>query len=446
MTPDASGAVFRCDAAWIGGAVRRHVQIRTVGGFIASLSETGAPIADGDTVENLPGLVVPGFADAHSHVFHRAFRGLTHNRGGTFWTWRNLMYSLADRLTPDTLRDLAFAGYLELLCAGYTSVGEFHYLHHQPGGQRYADPNAMGLAVADAAQQAGIDLTLLDVAYLAGGFGVPLSAVQQRFSDGSVQAWRERVEELRRVPRLGLRVAVAAHSVRAVPAADLPVVAAAAHGGPLHAHLSEQPAENQAAVAATGLTPTQLLAETGVLGPATALVHATHLSRGDIEMIGRERCFAVICPTTEADLADGLGPVASLALAGARLTLGGDQHVIVDPFAQARGLEYGERLSSGQRGVFSPARLLDAATAESHAAIGSPGGRLEVGAPADLVAIRTDSARTAGADAGQLVMCASAADVQTVVVGGVVRARSRNHVTYGDPGPLLAGAIARAWQ
>lgn len=446
MTQDSAGAVFRCEAAWIGGAVRRDVQIRAVGGLIESLSEAGAPIAAGDTLEDLPGLVVPGFADAHSHAFHRALRGLTHNSGGTFWTWRDLMYSLADRLTPDTLRDLAFATYVELLCAGYTSVGEFHYLHHQPGGRRYADPNAMGLAVADAAQQAGIDLTLLDVAYLAGGFDAPLSAVQQRFSDGTVQAWRERVEELRRVPRLGLRVGVAAHSVRAVPARDLPVVAEAAMGGPLHAHLSEQHAENQAALTATGLTPTQLLAEAGALGPATALVHATHLTRDDIDVIGRNRCFAVICPTTEADLADGLGPVASLSLAGARLTLGGDQHVIVDPFAQARGLEYGERLSSGQRGVFSPARLLDVATRESHAAIGSPGGRLEVGAPADLVAIRTDSARTAGADHGQLVMCASAADVHAVVVGGVVRARSGNHVTYGDPGPLLAGAIARAWR
>jgi len=446
VTADPTGAVYRCETAWIDGAVRRDVQIRAVGGTIESLAEAGAQIAPGDTVEDLAGLVVPGFADAHSHVFHRALRGLTHNSGGTFWTWRDLMYSLADRLNPDTLRDLAFATYVELVCAGYTSVGEFHYLHHQPGGGRYTEPNAMGLAIADAAQQAGIDLTLLDVAYLAGGFGTAVSAVQQRFSDGTVQNWRERVEELRRVPRLGLRVGVAAHSVRAVPVRDLPVVAQAALGGPLHAHLSEQHAENEAALAATGLTPTQLLAEAGALGPATALVHATHLTRDDIDAIGRHRCFAVICPTTEADLADGLGPVASLALSGARVSLGGDQQVIVDPFAQARGLEYGERLSSGQRGVFAPARLLDIATGESHAAIGSPGGRLAVGAPADLVAIRTDSARTAGADPEQLVMCASAADVQVVVIGGVVRAREGNHVTYGDPGPLVAGAIARAWR
>ena len=160
------------------------------------MAAAGAPIAPGDTVENLAGLVVPGFADAHSHVFHRALRGRTHNSGGTFWTWRDLMYSLADRLDPDTLRDLAFATYVEMVCAGYTAVGEFHYLHHQPGGGRYSEPNAMGLAVADAAQQAGIDLTLLDVAYLAGGFGTAVSAVQQRFSDGTVQNWRERVEEL----------------------------------------------------------------------------------------------------------------------------------------------------------------------------------------------------------------------------------------------------------
>lgn len=438
--------MFRCEAARIDGAVRRDVEIRSAGGMIVSVSDAGAPTVPGDTVEDLPGLVVPGFADAHSHVFHRGLRGRTHDGGGTFWTWRDLMYRLADRLDPETLRELAFATYLELLCAGYTAAGEFHYLHHQPGGGRYADPNAMGLALADAAREAGIALTLLDVAYLAGGFATPLSAVQQRFSDGSVQAWRERVDQLRDVARPGLRVGVAAHSVRAVPVRDLPMVAAAANGGPLHVHLSEQPAENDAALAATGLTPTQLLADAGMLGPSTALVHAIHLTPADIEIIGRHECFVVICPTTEADLADGLPPAAALATAGARLALGGDQHVVIDPLAQARGLEYGERVAVGQRGVFSPARLWGAATRESHAAIGSPGGRLEVGAPADFVAIRADSARTAGAQPEQLVMCASAADVRTVIVGGVVRVRSGNHLTYGDPGPLLGAAIERAWR
>ncbi|HZM68416.1 MAG TPA: formimidoylglutamate deiminase [Nakamurella sp.] len=445
MTPNRRAAVFRCASAWIDGTVRRDVDIRCLDGVIASVSNVGGPVLPGDTVEALAGIVVPGFADAHSHVFHRALRGRTHQGGGTFWTWREAMYDLAGRLTPDTLRELAFATYLELLGAGYTAVGEFHYLHHQAGGRPYAEPNAMGLALADAAGRAGIGLTLLDVAYLSGGFDVALSPVQQRFSDGSAQAWADRVDALR-AAGCGVRVGVAVHSVRAVPVRDLPVVAAAAQAGPVHAHLSEQQAENDNAFAATGRTPAELLDEAGVLGPATAVVHGTHLTAADIDILGRQGCFVVICPTTEADLADGLPPAAKLSAAGARLALGGDQHVVVDPFAQARGLELGERLAGGHRGVFSPGMLWHTATAESHAAIGSPAGELVPGAPADLVAISTDSVRTAGADPAQLVMCASAADVRTVVVGGVVRVRSGNHVTYGDPGPLLAAAIDLLWR
>ena len=158
----------------------------------------------------------------------------------------------------------------------------------------------------------------------------------------------------------------------------------------LHVHLSEQPAENADALAATGRTPTQLLADAGAIGPRTAVVHGTHLTDGDIEILGAGRAFVVICPTTEADLADGLPAAGRLAAAGARLSLGGDQQVVVDPFAQARGLEYGERLAGGRRGVFPPGALWSAALESSHAAIGSPGGVLAVGAPADLVAIRTD--------------------------------------------------------
>jgi len=431
--------VYRCASAWIDGEVRHDIDISCAAGVITSIAPAGQVIG---RVEQLPGFVVPGFADAHSHVFHRGLRGRTHGGTGTFWTWRERMYELAGRLDPDRLRELAFAGYLEMLCAGYTAVGEFHYLHHPPGGGRYADPNAMGLALADAAADSGIGLTLLDIAYLAGGFGVPLSPVQQRFSDGTAAAWAERVDEL----PADLRVGVGIHSVRAVPVVDLPTVATAAGDRALHVHLSEQPAENADALAATGRTPTGLLVDAGVIGPRTAVVHGTHLSAEDIQILGQAGSFVVICPTTEADLADGLPAAARLAAAGARLSLGGDQQVVVDPFAQARGLEYGERLAGGNRGVFPPAALWSAALGSSHAAIGSPGGVLGVGAPADLVAIRTDSARTAGAQLEQLVMCASAQDVETVVLGGVVQVRSGNHIHYGDPGPVLAAAIAKAWR
>ncbi len=431
---------YRAAAAWVAGRVERDVEIDCVAGLITAVRLDCPP---DPMAEHLPGLVLPGFADAHSHIFHRGLRGRSHDGTGTFWTWRDRMYELAGRLTPDSLRELAFAGYLEMLCAGYTAVGEFHYLHHPPGGGRYDDPNAMGLTVAQAAGDAGIGLTLLDIAYLAGGFGTPVSPVQQRFSDGTPDAWATRVASLPSTVRVGVGI----HSVRAVPVVDLPtVVRAAGDSRVLHVHLSEQPAENAAALAATGRTPTQLLADAGAIGPRTALVHGTHLTDRDIETLGAAGSFVVICPTTEADLADGLPAAGRLAAAGARLSLGGDQQVVVDPFAQARGLEYGERLAGGRRGVFPPAALWSAALESSHAAIGSPGGVLAVGAPADLVAIRTDSARTAGADLEQVVMCASAQDVDVVVVGGLVRVRSGNHVRYGDPGPLLAAAIDNAWR
>lgn len=429
--------IFRCGSAWINGSVSGPVDIHCTAGMITQITPAGTGPVD----EDLPGLVYPGFADAHSHLFHRGLRGRTHDRGGTFWTWRETMYALAARLEPDTFRELAVAAYAEMVCAGITAVGEFHYLHHGPGGVRYSDPNVMGLAALDAGNDVGLAVTLLDVAYLAGGFGEPVDAVQQRFSDGTAQAWADRVGAL----PTGLRVGAAIHSVRAVPPAALPIVVRAAAERVLHVHLSEQPAENEACLLATGRTPTALLSDAGALGPRTAAVHATHLTTADVALLGSAGTTVVVCPTTEADLADGLPAAGALAAAGVPLALGGDQHVITDPLAQARGLEYGERLATGRRGTFSPAQLVRAATVVSHRAIGSAAGVIEVGSPADLVALRTDSARTAGADPAQLVMAASAADVAVVVTGGRVRARNGEHVRLGDPGRLLARAIERAW-
>ena len=207
-----------------------------------------------------------------------------------------------------------------------------------------------------------------------------MTAAQLRFSDGSAAGWAERVAGLAAALPTGafapIRPGAAIHSVRAVPVSQLPEVArfAQQNGLVLHVHLSEQPAENEAAIAATGRTPTQLLDDAGALSDRTAAVHATHLTAGDINLLGAARSSIVVCPTTEADLADGLPHAGRLRAAGAVLTLGGDQHVITDPFAQARGLEYGERLATGTRGTFSPEVLLETATAAGHRAIGSAAG------------------------------------------------------------------------
>ncbi len=420
----------------------RDVTFEARGGRFTSIASGGSPDADSTS---LPGVVLPGLANCHSHAFHRALRGRTHSRGGTFWTWREGMYAVAARLDPASYLSLARATYAEMALSGVTSVGEFHYLHHAPGGARYGDPNAMGRALIRAAADAGIRLTLLDTCYLAGGLGpgghTELGPEQLRFGDGDVDAWAARVGLLEDTERV--RIGAAIHSVRAVPRGGLGHVATAAAGRPLHVHLSEQPAENDACLAFYRCTPTELLDLEGVLGPMTTAVHATHLTDTDIATLGRTGTAACFCPTTERDLADGIGPARALRDAGAVLSLGSDQHAVIDLLEEARGLEMHERLASLQRGRFTPADLLDAAT--RHDTIGWPdAGRLEVGARADLVAVRLDSPRTAGADPAQILLAATAADVDTVVVDGRHVVSGGSH-QLGDVGRLLGAAIEPLW-
>jgi formiminoglutamate deiminase len=390
--------------------------------------------------ERLAGIVLPGMANCHSHAFHRALRGRTHDQGGTFWTWRERMYDVARRLDPESYYRLARGVYAEMVLAGYTSVGEFHYVHHQPSGRPYADPNAMAGALAAAAADAGIRLTLLDTCYLAGGLTAaghqPVDAVQQRFADADVDAWAARVEQLR--PTSGMRVGAAIHSVRAVPREAVPTAVAVAGARPLHVHLSEQPAENEACLAYYGCTPTELLDGAGAFGATTTAVHATHLRPTDVATLGSAGVTACFCPTTERDLADGIGPAAALRDAGARLSIGSDQHAVIDAFEEVRAVELDERLATLRRGTLSPTDLLAVATA--HDSLGWPdAGRLAVGARADLVAVRLDSVRTAGIDPAQVVFAAGAADVDTVVVDGAVVVSGGAH-RLGPVGPLLGEA------
>lgn len=424
--------------AWLPGGLASDVRISVDGGVIVTVAG-GAAAQDGDV--RLPGVVLPGLANAHSHAFHRALRGRTHDGHGSFWTWREAMYALAGRLTPDTYYELARATYAEMALTGVTAVGEFHYLHHGPGGTPYADPNAMGAALRQAARDAGLRLTLLDACYLSGGIGQPLDGVQLRFGDGDADGWATRFGLL--ADDDTTRVGAAVHSVRAVPAEAIGAVVAAAAGRPLHVHLSEQPAENEACLARYGVTPARLLDEHGALGPHTTAVHATHLTSGDIALLGSRRSTACLCPTTERDLADGIGPARALLDAGAPLSLGTDQHAVIDLFEEARALETHERLRTLERGHFSPADLLAAATA--HASLGWPdAGRLAPGARADLVAVRLDSPRTAGVDPGQALFAATSADVGTVVADGRVVVEDGRH-RLGDVGPLLAAAIGPLW-
>jgi formiminoglutamate deiminase len=437
-------SAFWCELAWTHGAVHAGVRVLVEDGRILDV-RGGAP-EPGDV--RLAGLVLSGFADAHGHAFHRALRGRTHDRGGTFWTWRERMYAVAARLDPDRYLMLARATYAELALAGVTCVGEFHYLHHGPDGARYDDPNAMGRALVQAAADAGVRITLLDTCYLAGGLDAdghtPPEDVQRRFSDGDAEAWAGRVADLADGP--GARVGAAVHSVRAVPAAQLSTVVAAAAGRPLHVHVSEQPGENAACLGHYGRTPTALLADHGVLGTETTAVHATHVTDADVALLGGSRTTVCACPSTEADLADGPGPFHALHAAGTPLALGSDQHVRADLLGEARLAESHERLATGERGRLPPAVLIDALTTAGHTALGWPdAGRIAPGARADLVAVALDRPSTAGIDPAQAVLVAGAEDVHTVVVDGRVVVRRGQHV-LGDVGRLLADAIAPLWE
>ena len=428
-----------CPTAWLPDGPTDSVRITVAGGRIAAVERAVAAQAGDD---RLTGLVLPGFADAHSHAFHRALRGRTHGPGD-FWAWREQMYRVAGALDPDSYLDLARAVYAEMALAGVTAVGEFHYLHRPAPGRRYDDPNAMAEALRAAAADAGVRLTLLDTCYLTGGIGRPLEGVARLFSDDDAGAWAERVERLR--PGPGFLVGAAVHSVRAVPRVAIAAVAAWARdrGVPLHAHLSEQVAENDESLAAYGLSPTQVLAEAGFLTPGATVVHGVHVSEADRRLLGAARTTTCVCPTTERDLADGIAPARALLSAGSPLCLGSDQHATVDLLAEAQALEMHERLVSGRRGVFTPVELVEALTSAGHRAIGRPdGGVLAVGAPADLVAVRTDTVRTAGCDPAQLVLVAGAGDVDTVVVGGDVVVRHGHH-RVGDVAALLGDAVRR---
>jgi formiminoglutamate deiminase len=405
----------------------------------------------------LPGLTMPGLANAHSHAFHRALRGVAEAARGTFWTWREHMYEVADRLDPDNYLALATAVYAEMALAGVSCVGEFHYLHHGPGGAPYADPNEIGRVLIEAASRAGIRITLLDTCYLSGGLSTdgsqqPLEGTQLRFGDADAAAWASRMEafgpDSAGSVSAHARLGAAIHSVRAVPPAHMPEVAVWSHryGAPLHAHVSEQVAENRVCLAAYRATPAEVLAEAGALGPRSTAVHATHLTDSDIELLGGSRCHACMCPTTEADLADGIGPARALADEGSPLTLGSDSHAVVDLLEEARRVELGERLASQERGHFTAAELATAASTVGHASLGWPDvGELAAGGLADFVTIALDSPRTAGAPRTaaleSVIYAASAADVRNLVVGGRDVVSGGRHLLVSDIPGALAAAI-----
>jgi formiminoglutamate deiminase len=431
MTPGGgTTASYRVARALLPDGVARDVVIDCDGGgdIAAVRTADAAAAADAVTLGGPDALALPGLVDSHSHAFHRALRGRA--AGGDFWAWRTGMYRLVERLDPDTLLALATAAFAELVLAGVTTVHEFHYVHH---------PTGMDDAVCEAARRAGVRLVLLDTCYLRAGFDdAPLDPVQRRFSDGDVDAWAARADKVA-AANPDVTAGAAIHSVRAVPPEAMGAVAewARARGRPLHLHLSEQPAENAACLAATGRTPARLADDHGVLGPDSTAVHATHLTADDMRLLGDSATTVCLCPTTERDLADGVGPAAALVDAGCPLRLGSDSHAVTDLFEEARAVELHQRLVTGRRGLHPPAALLTAANA---------GAALASGQPADVCVVDLGGVRLAGADPDDpvpmLVAAATAGDVREVVVRGRHVVRDRSHADIDVAGDLRAAIAA----
>ena len=283
-------------------------------------------------------LRLPGFVNAHSHAFQRALRGRVEHVDpdhphDDFWTWREAMYQAANAIDPDGAYEVALQLYREMVAAGYTAVGEFHYPHHQPGGEPYPDPNAMAKATAAAARDAGIEIVMLMTAYARAGQGLPPTPGQRRFCDPDVASYLARVDALASEMRVGL----APHSVRAVPRDWLEEITAyaASSGMVVHIHANEQRREIDESLAEYGLRPIELLAEIGLLGPRATVIHATHVSERELELLASSGATVCACPTTEANLGDGFLPALELMQHGVPICIGTDSNTIIDPACRA---------------------------------------------------------------------------------------------------------------
>ena len=382
---------------------------------------------------------MPGMASVHSHAFQRALRGRTQRRttqAGSFWSWRSLMYALAAALTPDDLFAIARFAFVELALAGVTAVGEFQYLHHDRGGRPYADRVTLAEALIQAAKAAGIRITLIRTAYMRGGYQQELVAGQERFCDAQIADVLTDIATLRsRYAHDPLvRVAVAAHSIRAVPLDAISELAAYARAQqlPLHMHVAEQRRELAECEREYGTTPVALLAQHGILDDRFVAIHATHLSAPEIVALGNAQAYIGLCRTTERDLGDGTPNLAALVQAGARLCFGVDSHASSDAFEEARAAELDMRVQAEARHVAVAApELLAAATQVGYQALGFVADWQQ-----DEVRLNADDAALAGADdallADAVIFGATPRAVDQVTVAGNVIVQVGQHLRYAE--------------
>ncbi len=418
----------------------RDVRVRVEAGLIVAV-EPGAVREAAD--EALPGIALPGLPNLHSHAFQRGMAALAERRGpahDSFWTWREVMYGFLARLSPDDVEAIAEQAYLEMLESGFTSVGEFHYLHNDVDGRPYGDPAELAGRIVAAAARVGIGLTLLPAFYARGGFGeVSPSEGQRRFLT-RLDGFARLVERSREhaVHRPGTRVGVAPHSLRAVPPGDLAAVAALSPDGPVHIHAAEQVREVEDCLAATGRRPVELILDEAGVDANWCLIHATHMSDAEIAALARSEGVAGLCPVTEASLGDGVFAGPAYLAAGGRFGIGTDSNVAIDAAGELRLLEYSQRLLRRGRNLMTTepggstgTRLFDEALAGGARALAQPAGALAPGLRADIVILDGDHPAFAAAGPESWldawVFSGGSAAVGTVIAGGVTVVEGGRH-------------------
>jgi formimidoylglutamate deiminase len=416
-------------------------------------------------VVDLPGkALLPGFVNVHSHSFQRLIRGKSESRivsGKDFWSWRGTMYHAASQLNPQEVYDVARMAFLEMVLAGTTTVGEFHYLHNAPDGQPYDDPNLLSKQVIAAAQSVGIRIVLLRTAYLRSGYELPPDPGQSRFFE-STTAFLENmgalIHECSAAP-CEVRFGIAPHSVRAVPLADLKKIAAWGRENklPLHMHVAEQVAENEACLREYDLTPVQLLSKERLLGPDFTAVHAIHISADEIEMLAEANATICSCPTTERNLGDGIIAADRVMEAAIRVALGSDSQAQIDPLEDARELDYHLRLKQQERAILDKtrdqslaSRLFDCATGHGASALNLPGGGLAPGSFADFFTVDLNDVSIAGHSTGDLlpiiVFALNRSAIRDVVVNGRFILRDQKHVLHDEIISRYKETHHKVWQ
>ncbi len=449
--------------AWLPSGWRENVVLR-VGpdGRWADVCADQTRAPEGATVLAAP--VLPGLVNAHSHAFQRAFAGLSERRetaSDDFWSWRERMYQVALRVDAAQLQAIAAQLYVELLRGGYTQVCEFNYLQHQPDGAAYADPMTLSWALADAAQRAGIGLTLMPALYERAGFAQPaLRADQRRFATSAASVWQG-AQQIAGSGRRALNAGLVIHSLRAASPASLTELQRLAQGfdGPIHMHVAEQTAEVDDCVAATGARPIEWLVREGLLDARWQLVHATHSLPSEIEGVARSGAGVVICPSTEANLGDGLCDLPGWLTAGVPLSIGSDSHATRDWREELRWLDYGQRLALRRRNVSAAPeagwpstaeRLFDRVTRGGAAAAGERAWGLLVGARADaLVADAADPALLgvpASRTLDAMVFSSPGRPWRDVMVGGRWMIRHHLHAQEAAVASAFASVMAELWR